>query len=134
MSQFAAVTWKVKPGFDEDLARLFESYPRPDSFVITDDQGNQTGALLATAVFLKDQRIVRVIEYEGELAGVMRHMAGQRAVRELEEQLAEYLEVPRDTTSPTAFRDFFLAHSMRCLVARRHDQPAAAVGEAWGQQ
>lgn len=134
MSQFAAVTWKVKPGYDEELAKLFQDYPRPDSFVITDEQGNQTGALLATAVFLKDHRIVRVIEYEGELTGVMRHMAGQRAVRDLEDQLAQYLEVPRDTSSPTAFRDFFLAHSMRCLVARRHDQPMSAVSEARGNQ
>jgi hypothetical protein len=27
MSQFAGVTRKVKPGFDEELARLFENYP-----------------------------------------------------------------------------------------------------------
>jgi hypothetical protein len=134
MSQFAAVTWKVKPGFDEEPARVFENYPRPESFVITDDQGSQTCALLATAVFLKDHRIVRLIEYEGELAGVMRHMAGQRAIRELEELRTEFLEVPRDTSSPTAFRDFFLAHSMRCLVAQRHDQPAAAAGGARGDR
>ena len=94
MSQFAAVTSKVKPGFDEELARLFENYPRPDSFVITDD----------------------------------------RALRELGELRTEFLEVPRDTSSPTAFRVFFLAHSMRCLVARRHDQPAAVVSEAWGNR
>jgi len=25
MSQFAAVTWKAKPGFDEEPARLFEN-------------------------------------------------------------------------------------------------------------
>lgn len=75
-----------------------------------------------------------MIEYESELAGVMRHMAGQRPVRELQEQLAEYPGVPRDTSSPAAFRDFFLARSMRCLVARRHDQPAAAMSESQGDR
>jgi hypothetical protein len=50
MSQFAAVTWKVKRGFDEELARLF------------------------------------------------------------------------------------LAHSMRCPAARRHDQPGAALNEARGDR
>jgi hypothetical protein len=134
MSQFAAVTWKVKPGFDEELARLFENYPRPDSFVITDDQGSQTCALLATAVFLKDHRIVRLIEYEGELLGVMRHMAGQWAICELEELRTEFLEVLRDSSSPTAFREFFLGHSMRCPGARGHAQPAAAVSEARGDR
>jgi hypothetical protein len=112
MSQFAAVTWKVKPGFDEELARLFENYPRPESFVFT----------------------VRLIEYEGECAGVMLHMAGQRAIRELEELGTEFVEVPRDTSSPTAFREFFLAHSMRYQVAWRHDQPAAVVSEVRGDR
>jgi hypothetical protein len=122
MSKFAAVTWAVKPGSDEEIAELFANYPRPDSYVIRNAAGEQVGQLLSTAVFLKDSRIVRVIEYTGELPDVMRHMAGQRAVRELEERLAQYVEVPRDTSSPTAFRDFFVANSMRCLVARRHDQ------------
>lgn len=45
----------------------------------------------------------------------------------MEELPAEFLEVPRDISSPTAIGDFFLAHSMRCLAAQRHDQPAAAV-------
>jgi hypothetical protein len=122
MSKFAAVTWTVKPGFEDEIARLFANYPRPDSYIIRDGTGNQVGAVLSTAVFMKDQRIVRVIEYAGELPAVMRHMAGQRAVRELEERLAQYVEVPRDTSTPNSFRDFFIANSMRCLVARRHDE------------
>jgi hypothetical protein len=54
-------------------------------------------------------------------------MARRRTIRELEELPAEFLEVPRDISSPTAIGDFFLAHSLRCLAAQRHDQPAAAV-------
>ena len=49
MSQFPAVTWKVKRGFDEELARLFENHARPGSFVITDDQGSQPCVMPATA-------------------------------------------------------------------------------------
>lgn len=119
-SCFAAVTWAVRPGCDQEIADLFADYPRPE-FVIRNAAGEQVGRLLSTAVFFKDDRIVRVIEYEGELPDVMRHMAGQRPVRELEEKLAKYVAVPRDTSSPDAFRQFFLANSMRCLVARRHD-------------
>jgi hypothetical protein len=83
MSQFDAATRNVKPGFDGKPARLFENYPRPDSFVITGHHGSQTSAPLATAAFRKDHH--------------------------------------------TPFRDFFLPHSMRCLPAQPHDQPAAAV-------
>ena len=43
MYQFAAAIWKAKPGFDEEPARLFEKYPRPDSFVVTDDHGSTAG-------------------------------------------------------------------------------------------
>jgi hypothetical protein len=32
MSQFAAVTWNVKRGFDEEQARLFDNYARPGSW------------------------------------------------------------------------------------------------------
>jgi len=74
MLQFAALTWNVKYGLEEEPAR--------------------------------------------------------RAIRELDELPMELLEVPRDTSSPTAFRGFFLAHSLRCPVPQRQDQRAAAVGEA----
>jgi hypothetical protein len=54
-------------------------------------------------------------------------MARRRAIRELEELPAEFLQAPLDISSRTAIRDFFLAHSMRCLAAQGHDQAAAAV-------
>ncbi|KAF4407473.1 MULTISPECIES: SchA/CurD-like domain-containing protein [Streptomyces] len=122
MPDFTAVTWTVKPGSEERVAELFAGYKRPDSFVMEDAEGNVTGKLIATAVFMKDNRVVRVIEYEGSLPALMRHMAAQDTVRELEEQLAEFLEQPRDTSSPTAFRDFFIANSMRCVAARWSDR------------
>jgi hypothetical protein len=53
---------------------------------------------------------------------------------ELERLFENELKIPRDTSSPTAFREFFLAHSMLCPVARRHDQPVAALSEARGHR
>ncbi|EIV91513.1 SchA/CurD-like domain-containing protein [Frankia sp. QA3] len=122
MRQFSAVIWKVKPGFDEELADLFENSKRPDSAVILDEAGSEVGKLLSTAVFLKDDTVVRVIQYEGELISVMRHMAGQQVVRELEDGLQKYLVEPRETDSPQAFRDFFLRTSMRRLLQRWADE------------
>jgi hypothetical protein len=111
----------VKPGFDDEIRRLFATYGRPDSVALTDSAGNCVGKLLSTAVFMKDRRIVRVIEYEGELPYLIRHMAGQSIVRDLEDKLSPYLETPRDTSSSEGFRKFFLANAMECLVARRQD-------------
>jgi hypothetical protein len=120
--EFSAVTWKVKPGFDEELADLFAHSKRPDSTVILDEAGGAVGKLLSTAVFLKDDTIVRVIQYEGELPAVMRHMAGQQVVRELEEELQKYLVEPRETDDPQAFQEFFLRTSMRRLLQRWADE------------
>ncbi len=122
MRQFSAVMWKVKPGFDEELASLFENSKRPDTAVILDETGAEAAKLLSTAVFLKDDTVVRVIQYEGELTAVMRHMAGQQVVRELEEELAKYLVEPRETDSPQAFREFFQRTSMRRLLQRWADE------------
>jgi hypothetical protein len=126
MPQFAAVTWRVKPGNDEKLAEVMAGYSRPDSFAIKSEQGVEVGKVLATAVFLKDDTIVRVIEYEGDLADVMRHMRGQRGVREVEEAVAPFLEQPRDLSTPEGFRDFFRTNSMRVLVQRFADDGVPA--------
>jgi hypothetical protein len=110
--------WKVKPGHDEELAELFANSKRPDSFIVLDEDGTQVGRLLSTAVFLKDDMVVRVHQYEGELSALMRHMAVQPAVRELEDALAGYLAEERETDTPEAFRAFFLRTSMRRLLQR----------------
>ncbi|KWX04658.1 hypothetical protein TH66_05420 [Carbonactinospora thermoautotrophica] len=121
MPQFAAVTWKVKPGYEAELAELFANYKRPDSFIVRDAQGAEVGKVMATAVFMKDDTIVRVIQFEGPLDEVLRHMSRQQGVRELEDAVDKYLVEPRDTTSPEGFRQFFQRSSMRCLVQRFAD-------------
>ena len=124
MRQFAAVTWKVKPGHDEELAQLFANYKPPGSFVLRNGEGQEVGQLIATAVFIKDDTIVRVIEFDGALEDVLRHMATQQGVRELEDGVDAYLQLPRDTATPQAFREFFQRSRMRCLVQRFASVPA----------
>lgn len=119
MSQFHAVTWQIKPGSEDKVAEIFADYPRLDRTVIEDADGKEIGRLISTAVFLKDDRIVRVIEFEGALPDVMRHMASRRTMHQLENRLAEHLLEQRDTSSPDAFRDFFLRASMRVLFSAR---------------
>jgi len=120
MPDYWALMWKVKPGSEEAVAKLFENYGRPD-YIIRDAEGNETGRLLSTWVFMKDNTIVRVVEIEGaSLPEVAVHMGKQPAIKELEEKLDEHLLEPRDMSTPEGARKFFMESSMRCLLARRH--------------
>lgn len=121
MSQFWALLWPIKPGSKEAVEDAFRNYGRPDH-IVKDDQGNEKGKLLATQVFMKDDIVVRIIEFEGEILDVAPHMARQPAIKELESKLDEHLAEPRDMSTPEGARHFFISTSMRCVLSRRHDE------------
>ncbi|WP_018681669.1 SchA/CurD-like domain-containing protein [Actinokineospora enzanensis] len=112
---FAAISYRVRPGNEDEIAEIFAGFRRVSTPVLTDEQGREAGRLLGTAVFIKDDNLVRVIHYEGEFAAVARHMARQGGVHQLEERLAPYLAEPRDTSTPDGFRAYFADATMRCI-------------------
>jgi hypothetical protein len=112
--------WNVRPGTEQAVEELFRNYGRPDHVVRADD-GSELGRLLGTQVFMKDNTVVRVMEFEGDRQAIFRHLQQQPAVRELERKLDEYLETPRDMSTPEGAQKFFRAAGMRCLLARRHE-------------
>jgi hypothetical protein len=112
---FAAITYRVKPGHDEEIAEIFARFQRVDTPDLSGVDGEQAGRLLGTAVFVKDDVMVRVIHYEGDFAAVGRHMARQRGVHVLEEKLAPFLAHERETTSPEGFARYFRDATMRCV-------------------
>ncbi|WP_328335976.1 MULTISPECIES: SchA/CurD-like domain-containing protein [unclassified Streptomyces] len=113
----AAITYKIKPGFEEEIAEIFSasSFKRAGSPIIRDEDGNEVGRITATSLFIKDDRMVRFITFEGTLEDVGRHMAGQDGVQEAEHKLAPYLAEPRDTTTVEGFLTYFRNSSMRVL-------------------
>lgn len=108
---YAAITYRVQPGHEDEIAGIFAGFQRVDTPVL----GAGPGRLVGTAVFIKDDVMVRVIHYEGDLADVARHMAGQEGVHLIEERLAPYLARERDTETPEQFGAFFRDASMRCI-------------------
>ncbi|ALG10902.1 SchA/CurD-like domain-containing protein [Kibdelosporangium phytohabitans] len=100
---FAAITYDVKPGYEDELSEIFRGFRRVRSADVPDGTGEQAGRILATAVFIRDDTLVRVIEYEGDLDAIARHMAEQPGVQEVERKLAPYLTKPRDTGTPEGF-------------------------------
>jgi len=120
---YAAITYRVKPGHEDDIAAIFAGFQRMDSPDITDAAGDVAARLLGTAVFVKDDVMVRVIHYEGDFSAIGRHMAGQRGVHVVEEKLAPFLSQQRDTSTPDGFGRYFRDATMRCvsqLSARTH--------------
>jgi hypothetical protein len=114
---YAAISYRVKEGYEDDLARLFSNIGRVSSPVLHDESGKEVGMLLGTAVFIEGPMIVRFIHYSGgTLEDVARHMSHQPAVHNFEEALQPYLAEERDTTTPEAFREFFTKSTMRCLT------------------
>jgi hypothetical protein len=110
-----ALYFTVKPGTEEKVAELFANYARPQR------SGEGGARLLGTTVFMKDNIVIRVLDVEGPLEQVMAHLSRQPAIRDLEAQLEEYLEIPRDMSTPEGARAFFGRARMRQLVHRSAD-------------
>lgn len=112
---YAAITYRVKPGHEAEIAEIFADFQRVDTPALRDEQGSQTGRLVGTAVFIKDDVMVRVIHYEGEFAAIARHMANQTGVHVLEDKLAPYLAHQRHTSTVAGFGAYFKDATMRCI-------------------
>jgi len=122
MSQYHAITWTVKPGSEATVEDLFRKSGRPNHDIRGAD-GSIIGRLLHTMVFMKENRVVRVIEFEGcELPAVTNHMRQQEELIKLEQALEPYLETPRDVSTPEGGAKYFRDVSMRFIMARHHNE------------
>lgn len=112
---FAAITYDIRPGFEDEIAAIFRSFARPASPVARDDEGREKARIVATAVFIRDALMVRVIQYDGALDEVLAYVAGQPGVQEVERQLKPYLASPRDTGTAQGFAETFRKSTLRCI-------------------
>lgn len=127
---YAAITYRVKPGHEEEIAEIFAGFQRVDTPDFSSKEGDPAGRLLGTGVFIKDDVVVRVIHYEGDFAAIGRHMAQQKGVHILESKLAPYLAEPRtvDTTTPAGFAEHFRRSTMRTIAQLTVDSHPAGAG------
>ncbi len=116
---FSAITYPVASGHEEEVAEIFSmrNFIRADSPVIRDANDRKIGRIIGTGLFIRDVHMVRIIQYEGQLTDVARHMSGQRGVQQAERKLAPLLTVPRDTRTEAGFLDYFIRSSMHTSVA-----------------
>jgi hypothetical protein len=112
---FVAITYDIKPGCEEELAEIFGGFRRVGSPAVPGGENAPTTRILATALFIRDDTMVRFIEYEGDLDAVARHMAAQPGVQEIERKLKPFLTRPRDTDTVEGFVATFKRSMLRCI-------------------
>mgnify|MGYP004475861063 CR=1 FL=1 len=113
---YAAITYDIKGGHEDEVAEVFQSFRRPRSAEVPGADGAPGARILATAVFIRDSTLVRFIEYEGDLDAVARFMAAQPGVQDLERRLAPYLNNARDTGTVEGFLATFKSSLLRPVV------------------
>lgn len=124
MSTWMALNFRLKPGSEDEVAEIFATSGRPEHTVL-DENGKEVGRLLQTMVFVGKELAVRVIEIDGDMMTVSRHMAEQEEVKDVEAKLEQHLAVPRDMTSPEGAMKFFAEAGMRCVLNRHADDEVA---------
>jgi hypothetical protein len=122
-SLWSGLLYPLKPGTEDVVAKIFANSGRPDHEV-KDDDGTVVGRLLRTLVFVGPEQAIRVIEVDGDLRTVSRHMSRQEPVRAFEREIEEHLAVPRDMVTPEGAMKFFAEAGMQAVSVR----PASGTG------
>lgn len=121
MSQWLALRYKLKPGSEEEVRKIFEGAGHPDPDV-RDEDGNVIGKLLITLVFLGDELAIRVMEMEGtDFRAVAKHISRQPEVAEFEKQIEPHLAEPRDLSTPEGAQQYFRSAGLHNIVTRRRE-------------
>ncbi|NUP45923.1 MAG: TcmI family type II polyketide cyclase [Catenulispora sp.] len=114
-----ALTFTVKPGSEQKVAEILAGYTSPAAEV------DGRTRLRRTSLFMRGDRVVRIVEVSGDLGAALRHVAMQPEVRAVEEAVNPYLTEDRDLADPESARAFFLRAALPAVhhVAAR-EQPA----------
>ncbi|REE97584.1 SchA/CurD-like domain-containing protein [Thermomonospora umbrina] len=109
-----AIIFRIRPGTEDRVRELLTNYEPPQQ--ITDGETR----LLSTSVFMKGRLVVRVIEYEGRLGALIRHVSQDPSIQRVERELDHYLveEDRRDMSDPEGAREFFRRATMETLTTR----------------
>lgn len=118
-----ALTFTVRPGTEPAVADILRGYRRPPP-----GAAGGPALLRRTSVFMAATRVVRVIDVDGDIGAVLRHLGDQPQIRAVEEALDPYLSTPRDLRSAEGVRAF-LHHALLPIIrpaGAGEPEPAAA--------
>jgi SchA/CurD like domain len=119
-TMWSGLIYPLKAGSEDTVADIFANSGRPDHDV-KDDDGNVVGKLIRTLVFVGPEIAIRVIEVEGDLRTVSRHMSRQPQVKAFEQEIEKHLAEPRDMVTPEGAMAFFAKAGMQALRVTVHE-------------
>ncbi|WP_214410554.1 SchA/CurD-like domain-containing protein [Sphaerisporangium fuscum] len=112
-AQLAALRYRVKPGFEKEIAQVFSEVQAEARPALRDQNGQEVGLIVAVALFVKDDSMIRVVQYDGELEDVARYMAKRGGRPDMERKLAPYMAEERHVETPEDFLKQFEKNTMR---------------------
>lgn len=112
-----AICFTVRPGTEEQAAKILQNYGRPSA------QAGANTQMFSTSVFMKDNMIIRVIDIDGDLKDLINHLPTQEAIRKAEEELQPLLEHPRNLDDPADAQRFFQRSLMQRITHREAGKP-----------
>lgn len=115
----AALRYKVVPGHESDIAEVFAQVQAEARPTLRGEGGQETGVIIGVGLFVKDDNMVRVVLFDGELDDVARYMAKRGGRPEMERKLAPYMAETRHVETPEQFLEQFRSNTMRCLAREK---------------
>ena len=117
--RFSAISYRVAPGSEDEVGKLLDA----DEAAVL---GPEPGPVRAAAAFLHDTTLMRVLQHEGELAEVLRHLVARPGFVDTERRLAALAEDPATLAEPDQVAAFLAGREMRAVQQRTiHEQVAA---------
>lgn len=107
-----ALTFEIRPTTEAAVDEILSNYPRPSTRV------SDETTMIATSVFRWRTRIVRVMDIDGDIGQVARHLVAEPAIQLTERALNPYLAAPRDLDDPAAVGRFFRLAAMEQITHR----------------
>jgi hypothetical protein len=107
-----ALAFRIKPGTGTEVTRLLSNYSAPR---LEADDGTR---LLGTAVFTKDDLVVRIMEIAGDLITVAIHLSQDPVIQEVERGLLPHLTVTYDPSDPKQRAEFMATRATKLLLHR----------------
>ncbi|MET9796576.1 SchA/CurD-like domain-containing protein [Nocardiopsis alba] len=116
-ARIAALRYRVRPGNEEAIARVFEDVRAEARPTLRNDKGQETGVIIGVSLFIKGDSMVRVVLYDGELEDVAEYMAKRGGRPDLERKLAPYMAEERHVETREQFLEQFRQSTMRTVSA-----------------
>ncbi|GAA4057962.1 MULTISPECIES: SchA/CurD-like domain-containing protein [Actinomadura] len=116
-----AVMFRIKPGSQDAVRKLMSGYRAPRQLA------DGKSRLISTSVFMKDDIVVRMIEIEGDLPTLMRHLSQDPNIQKLERELERHLAEKRDMSTPEGASEYFRKAMMETVTTRMAPPPEPAL-------